>query len=206
MKILRVKVDKSSSYSVRTALLTILNKDGEERNIYVETIDGVYREDMGCTIYSVSEGLDGLSRIKLNKEDFNDYKINVKRIIIEAEKHVTRAIVAEKHVTRAIVADSPGLETASVATLGSTLTKNTLRFALWLVVFYLLAFVILVAEYILVFLPFELLELGKGVRGNLNVFLAILWGIAVFFAITYYFHKTGFLEFCEKMLDKKINP
>lgn len=193
MRILRVKVLKDSDHSVRTALLTILNKDGEERDVYVETIDGVYRENKGCTIYSVNEGL---SRIKLNKDEFNDYKINIKRIIIEAEKHVTRAIVA----------DVPGFETASVATLGSTLTKDTLGFALRLIVFFLFACVILVAEYMLVVFPFALWELNGGERGFFSLFLAFLWGAVVFLTMTYYFFKTGFLEFCEKMLDKKINP
>ena len=98
----------------------------------------------------------------------------------------------------------------SRATFSFKLKKYVFRVALEMIKFYIFVLlfvsVIFIAEYVLVVLPFELLELGKGIRGKLNVFLAILWGIAVFFAITYYFHKTGFLEFCEKMLDKKINP
>lgn len=97
----------------------------------------------------------------------------------------------------------------SVAMLSFKLKRYVFRVALEMIVFYVLFFlfvtVVFVAEYVLVVLPFELLELGKGVRGSLNVFLAIFGGIVVFLTMTYYFHNFVLLGFYERILDKMTN-
>ena len=87
MKILDVRVLKSSNYGARIVSLTILNKNSEKRIVHVETKGGLYREDLGCIVYSLRESLTGLFQDELNKEDFNDYKNDIKEIIRAAEEH-----------------------------------------------------------------------------------------------------------------------
>ncbi len=64
------------------AKVTVLNKGSKEMNIYVQTVDNLYRKDLGCIVYS-DEG-DGT----LNEEDFNNYDNDIKEIIKEAEKFI----------------------------------------------------------------------------------------------------------------------
>jgi len=65
-----------------TVKVTILNKGSKEMNVYVQTVDNLYRQDLGCIMYS-DEG-DGT----LNEEDFDNYDSDIKKIIKEVEKFI----------------------------------------------------------------------------------------------------------------------
>ena len=88
MQILDVRRLKHSNGSARTVSLTIQNKGGEERIIHVQTRGGMYREELGCMIYFLSESLSGWFQDnldELNKGYFDDYESDIKKIIKGAE-------------------------------------------------------------------------------------------------------------------------
>ena len=89
MKILNIEMVDFYSHSIKTATLTILNKDNKEMTIQVQTEDGLYREDLGCMIYPVSEASNCLLYGVLDKNDFSDYENDIKEIIRETEKFIS---------------------------------------------------------------------------------------------------------------------
>lgn len=190
MRILSIKILETSSYSIRTAALTVLTQDGKELIIHVETKDGLYREEMGCTVYSVSKGLSGLSRVEIREEDFNNYDSNIRDVIKKAEKYVLRSY--EKAIPR--YAFNSGIP------FKPRLKEYTKAFMVKLVALFLFACAVLAAEYTLVVAPFAVLEHIYGKQGFFSISITVLWGIVVFVEVTLRLIKAEFLEFWERQL------
>ena len=65
-----------------TVVVSILNESAEKVTIvYVQTVDGVYREDLGCSLLSYNGG-------DLNKNDFDNYEEDIKKVIEKAENYI----------------------------------------------------------------------------------------------------------------------
>ena len=101
MEILNIRVLKYSKYSERTAGLTIQNKEGEKGIVHVYTIDGLYRKDLGCDFYLLRENSRGWFEDKpneINKDYFDDYENDIKKIIKEAEDFLSLGLKSSNHI------------------------------------------------------------------------------------------------------------
>ena len=194
MRILNIKVLETSNCNVGTATMTVLTQDGKQLTMHVEVKNSIYSQKADCKVYVVSKGLNGLSRIEIREEDFNNYDSNIKDVIREAKEYIERSYV--KTMTK---------RTAnSEIPFKCTLKEYATSFVLQLVVLFLFACVVVVAEYALVIFPFIVLEHTYGSLGFLSNLIAVLWGIVVFFAITYCLIKSEFLGFLGKVLNIRI--
>lgn len=98
MEILNIEEVGFYDTGKRTVSLTILNKNNKEKVINVETICGLYRKDLGCSICPVDEDLEKLFEgvfSGLNKDDFDDYDNDIEKIIEETERYMSRTYVLE---------------------------------------------------------------------------------------------------------------
>ena len=84
MKILNVELSIYCENGT-TVVVSILNKNNESTEkvtvVYVQTVDGVYREDLGCSLLSYNGGA-------LNKNDFDNYEEDIKKVIEKAENYI----------------------------------------------------------------------------------------------------------------------